>query len=124
MSRRDEAATDSPVEREHAGCLLLWELENGFEMSPKQSGLVFETARGVLLEHDQMERGKVAGVGVGGWLDLKSAPAPLTSDHDGMPDSWEIRHGLNPRGPTDGPRFAVSGYSNLEMYLNSIVKRK
>src|SRR5438445_9503988 len=34
---------------------------------------------------------------VGGWPELKSAPPPLDSDHDGMPDEWELRHGLNPR---------------------------
>ncbi len=52
------------MREKHAEGLLLWELENGFEMSPKQSVLVFETAKGILLEHHQMERGKVAVVGV------------------------------------------------------------
>ena len=52
------------LREKHAEGLLLWELENGFEMSPKQSALVFETAKGILLEHHQMERGKVAVVGV------------------------------------------------------------
>ena len=52
------------LREKHAEGLLLWELENGFEMSPKQSALVFETAKGILLEHHQMERGKVAVVGL------------------------------------------------------------
>lgn len=52
------------LREKHAEGLLLWELENGFEMSPRQSVLVFETAKGILLEHHQMERGKVAVVGV------------------------------------------------------------
>jgi biotin operon repressor len=52
------------LREKHAEGLLLWELENGFEMSPKQSVLVFETAKGILLEHHQLERGKVAVVGV------------------------------------------------------------
>jgi hypothetical protein len=32
---------------------------------------------------------------VGGWPELKSAPAPPDSDHDGMPDDWEKQFGLN-----------------------------
>jgi biotin operon repressor len=52
------------LREKHAEGLLLWELEHGFEMSPKQSSLVFETAKGILLEHHQMERGKVWVVGV------------------------------------------------------------
>jgi pectate lyase len=56
---------------------------------------------------------------VGGWPELKSAPAPLDSDHDGMPDDWETKHGLNPKDPADA---AVArdklGYTNLEHYLN------
>jgi len=52
------------LREKHAEGLLLWELENGFEMSRKQSGLVFETAKGILLEDHQMERGKVQVVGV------------------------------------------------------------
>ena len=52
------------LRKKHAEGLLLWELENGFEMSPKQSALVFETAKGILLEHHQMERGRVQVVGI------------------------------------------------------------
>lgn len=52
------------LREKHAEGLLLWELEHGFEMSPKQSTLVFETAKGILLEHHQLERGKVSVVGV------------------------------------------------------------
>jgi pectate lyase len=58
---------------------------------------------------------------VGGWPALKSKVAPVDSDDDGMPDSWERRHGLNPHDTADG--FAdknKDGYTNLEEYLNSI----
>jgi hypothetical protein len=58
-------------------------------------------------------------VEVGGWPQLKSEAPPLDSDNDGMPDAWEIQHGLNPHDPAD----AVAdndhdGYTNLEEYLN------
>jgi hypothetical protein len=59
---------------------------------------------------------------VGGWPTLKSAPAPLDSDGDGMPDAWETSHGLNPRDPSDAARVdPASGYTQLERYLNGLV---
>ncbi|WP_428938288.1 pectate lyase family protein [Fontivita pretiosa] len=59
---------------------------------------------------------------VGGWPELKSDPAPVDSDHDGMPDAWESANRLDPNDPSDGPRLSESGYSNLELYLNSLVR--
>jgi hypothetical protein len=59
---------------------------------------------------------------VGGWPILESLPAPVDQDKDGMPDSWEIAHGLNPHnandrnGDPDG-----DGVTHLEDYLNSLV---
>lgn len=59
---------------------------------------------------------------VGGWPVLQSKPAPLDSDGDGMPDAWEQAQGLNPRDGADAARVdAVSGYTNLERYLNGLV---
>jgi len=56
---------------------------------------------------------------VGGWPGLKSAAPPIDSDHDGMPDEWETRHGLNPRDPSDANADPdKDGYTNLEEYLN------
>ncbi len=58
---------------------------------------------------------------VGGWPLLKSKEAPKDSDHDGMPDEWELRHGLDPHHPTDGSQQRPdSHYTNLEYYLNSL----
>ena len=64
MSNETKEQLLERLREKHAEGLLLWELEHGFEMSPKQSVLVFETAKGILLEHHQLERGKVAVVGV------------------------------------------------------------
>ena len=59
---------------------------------------------------------------VGGWPELRSLPAPVDTDHDGVPDVWEQAHGLNPRDPADGPRATTpGGYTHLERYLNSLV---
>jgi pectate lyase len=40
------------------------------------------------------------------------------TDHDGIPDAWEIAHGLDPRDSSDGKKLGADGYSNLERYLN------
>jgi hypothetical protein len=58
---------------------------------------------------------------VGGWPVLRSGLAPADRDRDGMPDSWELAHGLNPDLPDDrnGDRDH-DGYTNLEEYLNSL----
>lgn len=61
---------------------------------------------------------------VGGWPDLQSLPAPQDSDQDGIPDEWELAHGLDPNDPTDGAVIQDSGYSNLEVYLNELALRR
>lgn len=59
---------------------------------------------------------------VGGWPELKSADAPADSDHDGIPDEWEIAHGLDPKKASDGAEKYTDGYTYLEKYLHSIAK--
>jgi len=62
---------------------------------------------------------------VGGWPELRSLPAPVDSDHDGMSDEWELAHGLDPRNPTDGSAVnPVDGYTNLEHYLHALTLNK
>ncbi|MBY0374950.1 MAG: thrombospondin type 3 repeat-containing protein, partial [Bryobacteraceae bacterium] len=58
---------------------------------------------------------------VGGLPVIAPATALPDSDNDGMPDEWERRNGLNPMDPSDGARPSASGYTNLEVYLNSLV---
>lgn len=56
---------------------------------------------------------------VGGWPELKSLPAPLDSDSDGMPDEWEKRYGLDPHDATNSAKDNDNdGYTNIEEYLN------
>jgi pectate lyase len=57
---------------------------------------------------------------VGGWPELKSAPAPKDSDRDGMPDDWEEKKGLDINDPEDRNRIAPDGFTMLETYLNNI----
>jgi hypothetical protein len=60
---------------------------------------------------------------VGGWPDLRTATPPADSDGDGMPDTWEQASGLNLNDAADGPQDRDGdGYTNVEEYLNSLVK--
>ena len=52
--------------------------------------------------------------------ELKSAPAPVDTDGDGMPDSWEQAHGLDPRDPANRNRVGADGFTELEHYLNHL----
>jgi hypothetical protein len=59
----------------------------------------------------------------GGWPELRTLPAPVDSDHDGMPDDWESAHGLNPNDPTDrNGKAEDASYTNLEKYLNGLCR--
>lgn len=55
------------------------------------------------------------------WPDLKSEPAPLDTDQDGMPDEWEDANGLDKDNADDGAAVAENGYTNLENYMNGLV---
>ena len=65
--------------------------------------------------------GNIKNIGGGGpWPVLGGGLPPLDTDHDGMPDAWELSHGLNPKDSTDGPKTAKNGYTNVENYLNEL----
>jgi len=48
------------------------------------------------------------------------------SDGDGMPNDWELANGLNPNSASDGKTYTLDSekkwYTNLEVYLNSVVE--
>ena len=65
-------------------------------------------------------------------FDWSSPPsAPVDSDNDGMPDLWEMAHGLNPHeddhrevwvgNPVSG---GLIGYPNLEVYLHELAEQR
>jgi hypothetical protein len=60
---------------------------------------------------------------VGGYPEYKGTPYK-DSDNDGMPDAYEVKAGLNPNDAVDAAKITKSGYSNIEVYLSSIVNIK
>ena len=47
-----------------------------------------------------------------------SRPAGWDTDNDGMPNAWEIAHGLNPNTASPDADFDNDGYINVVEYLN------
>jgi hypothetical protein len=60
---------------------------------------------------------------VGGWEAYPELhrDADYDTDHDGMPDDWETRSGLDPKNSADGNTDRDGdGYTNLEEFLGSL----
>ncbi len=51
---------------------------------------------------------------MGGPGQVNGGTAPTDTDRDGIPDQWELSHGLNPDNPADGKVINADGYTNLE----------
>ena len=56
------------------------------------------------------------------WPSLEGGENPKDTDQDGMPDEWEEAQGLNPKYPLDRNNMHASGYTYLEVYINSLVE--
>jgi hypothetical protein len=72
---------------------------------------VFGTDKGIIDSPD----------GVGGYPVYNTYNTITDNDHDGMDDAWETANGLNPADATDRNLLVESGYTVLEVYLNSLV---
>ena len=77
--------------------------------------------RGIINSQDDLKP-EGAGDDWSAWPELKSKAAPSDTDGDGMPNDWELQHGLDPNHPEDG-KAADSQYTNLEIYLNELVEK-
>jgi hypothetical protein len=57
---------------------------------------------------------------------LLTRAAGYDSDNDGMPDVWEVQHGLNPNSPANSPDWILDydsdGYVNVEEYINEVAE--
>ncbi len=59
----------------------------------------------------------------GGYPNYKGTPH-LDTDNDGMPDVYEAKNKLNSNDAVDAAKITTGGYSNIEVYLNSVVNIK
>ncbi|CAN5808168.1 polysaccharide lyase [soil metagenome] len=76
------------------------------------------------LPADSYKNGIISDISeVGGYPEYNGTPY-IDSDNDGMPDSYEIKMKLNPNNAADAVNITKSGYSNIEVYLNSVVNIK
>lgn len=75
------------------------------------------------LPEDSYKKGIISHISqVGGYPEYKGKPYK-DSDNDGMPDDYETRNGLNPKNAADASLSRDrNGYTNIEVFLNSIVK--
>jgi pectate lyase len=56
------------------------------------------------------------------WPEYRSVEPPKDGDHDGIPDDWERKFGLNPNDAADANEVRDErGYTNLEVYLGWLV---
>lgn len=55
------------------------------------------------------------------WPALAEGEKWTDTDGDGIPDAWETANGLDPNDKTDGNKTNSEGYTNLEVYMNSLV---
>jgi hypothetical protein len=56
----------------------------------------------------------------GGQGTIANAKAGADSDGDGMPDTWETAHHLNPKDAKDAATKTTVGYTHLEDYFNQL----
>lgn len=62
-----------------------------------------------------------------GTAEQKNTDSPADTDKDGIPDEWEISHGLNPNDAGDAVLISTDetksycGYTNVEIYANDLL---
>jgi len=84
-----------------------------------------KTGKGGLIDvQGHYPHGTAYSLTVNAWPDLKSLPAPIDSDKDGMPDTWEIKNHLNANDSADAALYKLDkNYTNIEVYLNSLITK-
>jgi hypothetical protein len=113
---------------EEAFTLVLQQAGASFRRDATDARVVNEALNGLTPARASGNAGTKAGLidsqaDVGGWDTYNSADAPVDTDNDGMPDTWEDARGLNKNSDDDGIACTLSQtYPNVEIYINGIVE--
>lgn len=113
---------------DYVGCSLKRDTYDAEVISDVRNGVASHTGSGLDPGHINTPNDlKPAGAG-SDWdplPDLGSVTrgSAFDSDGDGMNDTWEDANGCDPSDPNDANKVAKNGYTNIENYLNSIVKK-
>ncbi|MDR1024006.1 MAG: pectate lyase [Prevotellaceae bacterium] len=112
---------------EEAYTLVLQKAGASFRRDATDTRVVSEVQNGLVPVRASGGGGTRAGLidtqtDVGGWDTYSSLTPPADTDGDGMSDAWETANNLDPNSAGDGNAKTLSSvYTNLEVYLNSIV---
>ncbi len=103
-----------------AGADMTAVLDNVGRMVPERDAVDLAIVAGVIAENGGLIDDPSESL-AGGYPTLNSTAALLDTDSDGMPDAWEISHGLDHEDASDRNNDMVGdGWSNLETYLNQL----